>query len=155
MGEPSAPECATLFPAFCTYHQANPDITLFLLGGDAQDTINQRMGRKMVLDTYTPSADFEQNEQECLEIVARINQSGATVLAVAVGSPRQEKWIKQYRDQLAVKIIFALDSTAAFEATVQSPAQKSLDWLQQRVTQPKRWQDDLSLLGLLLKQTLS
>lgn len=155
LGEPSAPECATLFPAFCTYHQANPDITLFLLGGDAQDTINQRMGRKMVLDTYTPSADFEQNEQECLEIVARINQSGATVLAVAVGSPRQEKWIKQYRDQLAVKIIFALDSTAAFEATVQSPAQKSLDWLQQRVTQPKRWQDDLSLLGLLLKQTLS
>ncbi|MEO0374378.1 MAG: EAL domain-containing protein [Cyanobacteria bacterium P01_A01_bin.17] len=140
LGQPSAPEPSHVFPAFCTHHQTNPHITLFLLGGDAKDRINQKMGRQMVRDTCIPSADFEQNEQECLEIVDRINQSGATVLAMAVGSPRQEQWIQQYRDRLAVRIIFALESPAAFEAAAHSPA--------------KRWQDHLSCLGLLLQQTL-
>lgn len=140
LGQPSAPEPSHVFPAFCAYHQTNPDITLFLLGGDAKDRINQQMGRQMVRDSYIPSANFEQSEQECLEIVDRINQSGATVLAMAVGSPRQEQWIQQYRDRLVAKIIFALASPAAFEAVAQSPA--------------KRWQNNLSFFGLLLQQTL-
>jgi N-acetylglucosaminyldiphosphoundecaprenol N-acetyl-beta-D-mannosaminyltransferase len=157
LGQPIAPEHSHVFPAFCTYHRANPNITLFLLGGDAKASINQQIGRQMILETCTPSLDFEHNEQECREIVACINRSGATVLAMAVGSPRQEQWIQRYRDQLStVKIIFALESTAAFEAAAQSPAKRGWGWLQQRMIQPERfWQDDLPFLGLLLQQTLS
>lgn len=38
------------------------------------------------------------------EIVSRINASGADVLLVALGHPKQDRWIDQHRDQLRVSI---------------------------------------------------
>lgn len=160
-----------LFPNFCKFHQTNPDITIFLLGAKAgvadhaRTRINQKIGREIVIDAYSPSFGFERNEQECLEIIDRINQSRATVLAVGVGAPKQEKWIYAYKDQLPhVKIFLAVGATIDFEAGVVQRSPKwisrlGLEWLFRIACDPKRlWRrylvDDLPFFLLLLKQKL-
>ena len=60
-----------LLPRFCEFHRNSSEITLFLLGGDcaavvekAAMRLNQKVGRRIVVDTFAPSFGFEQNEQE-------------------------------------------------------------------------------------------
>ena len=66
------------FPAFCNYHKDNEDIRIFLLGAkegvalQAQENINKKIGREIVVGAHSPSFGFEENEQECLEIVEKI-----------------------------------------------------------------------------------
>jgi exopolysaccharide biosynthesis WecB/TagA/CpsF family protein len=157
------------FPAFYNYHKNNENIKIFLLGGavgvaqKAQENINQKVGRDIVIDTYSPSFSFEQDEQECQEIITRINQSGATVLAVGVGSPKQEKWIMKYRHQLHnIKIFLAVGATIDFEAGNKTRAPKwmsevGLEWFYRLVSEPQRlWKrylvNDLSFFGLVFRQ---
>ncbi|MGB7414113.1 MAG: EAL domain-containing protein [Thermosynechococcaceae cyanobacterium] len=168
LGTPLAKQLpgSDLLVAFCDRHSLNPETTLFLLGGTdgaaakAQQTINQAVGRSMVVGTYAPSRDFEADAQECQEMVDRINQSGATVLAIGIGSPQQETWVYQYQEQLSsVQIIFALGDATAFDAGIKTdcPGQA---WLQRLTSGPKRlWKrylvNDLSFMYLLLQQKLS
>ncbi|MFQ4142277.1 WecB/TagA/CpsF family glycosyltransferase [Chlorogloeopsis sp. ULAP02] len=160
------------FPAFCNYHKDNHQIKIFLLGGVngvaaiAQERINSKLERNIVVDSYSPSWGFENNEQECQKIIELINSSGATVLAVGVGSPKQEKWIYKYRNQLPnVKIFMAIGTTINFEAGKLKRAPKwmrevGLEWLYRLVLEPKRlWKryliDDIPFFWLILKQRLN
>lgn len=158
-----------LFPAFYNYHRDNPNITIFLLGGAegvaarAMERINRKVGRKIVIAAHSPSFGFEKNEEECRELVERINRSGATVLAVGVGAPKQEKWLCKYKDQFtSAKILLAVGATIDFEAGVlkrapQWVSQIGMEWLFRIACDPKRlWkryiQDDFPFFLLLLKQ---
>ena len=112
-----------LFPAFCKYHENSDNIKIFLLGAaegiakQAQGKINERIRREIVVEALSPSFGFEKNEEECEAIIEAINQSGATVLAIGVGAPKQEKWLVKYRSQLIhVKIFLAIGATIDFEA---------------------------------------
>ena len=60
----------------------------------AMEEINQRVGRQIVVGAHSPSFGFEKNEDECKELIDIVNKSGANVLLVGVGAPKQEKWIK-------------------------------------------------------------
>lgn len=158
------------FPAFCHYHRRNDDIRIFLLGSarqdiveKAQEKINQECGRKIVVQGLSPSFGFESNEQECLEIIQQINASGATVLAVGVGAPKQEKWIMRHKDQIPnIKIFMAIGATIDFEAGNVKRAPKwmsdyGLEWLYRLLSEPKRlWKryliDDIPFFWLILKQ---
>lgn len=159
------------FPIFCDYHRSNEDITIFLMGGmtgvadQARTRINRKIGREIIIGSHSPSFGFEKNESECLEIVELINQSQATVLAVGVGAPKQEKWIYKYKDKLThVKIFMAVGATIDFEAGVIKRAPKwmshlGIEWLFRIIADPKRlWRryliDDLPFFWLLLKQKL-
>lgn len=161
-----------LFPAFYTHHKDNPDITIFLLGAapgvaaQAQQNINTCVGRDIVVGAYSPPYGFDENPEESMAIVERIHRSGATVLAIGVGSPKQERWIYRYRQQLAdsVKIIFAIGGTLDFEAGTQQRAPKlvstlGVEWLFRLMSEPRRlWKryliNDLPFLGLVLNQKL-
>ena len=160
------------FPAFYQYNRHNEDIKIFLLGakaGIAQQAlvnINQKAGREIVVAAHSPSFGFEQNEQECQEIIERINYSDATVLAVGVGAPKQEKWIAKYRHQLPkIKIFLAIGATIDFEAgsVKRSPELMSnvgLEWLYRLVSEPDRlWKrylvDSLPLFWLVAQQKLN
>ncbi len=139
-----------LFPAFCQYHKYNEDIKIFLLGAaegvalKAKSRINGKIGREIVVDAHSPSFGFEKNEEECQEIITKINQSGATVLAVGVGSPKQEIWIAKYKDQLPnIKIIFGIGATIDFEAGNVDRAPKwmsdvGMEWLYRLLSEPNR-----------------
>jgi len=159
------------FPTFCDFHRHNEDITVFLLGGaegvadKARKRINQKTGREIVIGAHSPSFGFERNEQECLEIIEMINQSGASVLAIGVGAPKQEKWIYKYKHKLPnVKIFLAVGATIDFEAGVVRRAPKwmsnlGMEWLFRIYSDPKRlWKrylvEDLPFFGLLLQQKL-
>ena len=112
-----------LFPAFYMYHKDNDKIKIFLLGAaegiarKAQEKINQKVGREIVVGAHSPSFGFENNEEECEKIIDAINKSGATVLAIGAGAPKQEKWLVKYKSKLThVKIFLAIGATIDFEA---------------------------------------
>lgn len=161
-----------LLPAFYNYHKNHENIKIFLLGASpgiamaAQQKINQQIGRKIVVGSFSPSFGFEMNEEECLEIVDTINNSGATVLVIGVGAPKQEKWIYKYREQLlGIKIFMALGATIDFEAGKLKRAPKwvsqiGMEWLFRLLCEPRRlWKryliEDIPFLFLILQQKLN
>ena len=158
-----------LFPAFCQYNRNNQNIKIFLLGGkegvahQAQININKKVGREIVVQSYSPSFGFEKNEAECQMIIEKIRSSGATVLAVGVGAPKQEKWIFKYKPYLPnIKIFLSIGATIDFEAGCLSRSPKwvsamGIEWLYRLAMEPRRlWKrylvDDLPFLFLILKQ---
>lgn len=157
------------FPAFYNYHKNNEEVKIFLLGADkgvaqkAQTKINEKVGRNIIVGAHSPSYGFEKNEKECMEIIEMIKQSEATVLAVGVGAPKQEKWIYKYKEQLPnIKIFLAIGATIDFEADniQRSPkwmSELGLEWLYRLSSEPKRlWKryliEDLPFLWLVLQQ---
>lgn len=158
-----------LFPAFYNYYKNYEAIKIFLLGGTgettkkAQDKINFNTGRDIVIASYSPPFGFEKDEQECQKIVELINKSGATVLAIGVGAPKQEFWIYKYKHQLKnVKIFLAIGATINFEAGDVKRAPKwmsevGLEWLYRLSCEPRRlWKryliDSLPFIWLIFKQ---
>jgi N-acetylglucosaminyldiphosphoundecaprenol N-acetyl-beta-D-mannosaminyltransferase len=139
-----------LLPAFYTYHRHNEDIKLFLLGARegvaaiAKQRINAKVGRTMVVGVHSPSFGFEQDEAECDRMIDLVNQSGATVLAVGLGAPKQEKFIHQYRHRFKhVRIFMAIGATIDFEAGMvkRSPkwvSEVGLEWFYRLVSEPQR-----------------
>ncbi|AKG22461.1 WecB/TagA/CpsF family glycosyltransferase [Calothrix sp. 336/3] len=160
-----------LFPAFYQYHQKNHDIRIFLLGAaqgialTAQNKINQKVGRDIIVASYSPPFGFENNFQECQKIINMINRSKATVLVIGVGAPKQEKWLAKYKDLLpGIKIFMALGATIDFEAgnIQRAPkwmSQVGLEWLFRLLCEPKRlWRrylvEDTAFFSLILKQKI-
>ena len=160
-----------LLPAFYQRYGKDLNVKIFLLGGfngvaeQAQQNINDKVGRNMVVDTYSPPFGFENDPCECRKIVDIINKSGATVLAVGVGAPKQEKWICTYRSRLtSIKTFLAIGATIDFEAgnLQRSPAWMSsvgLEWLYRLMKEPGRlWKrylvEDLAFFVLILRQKL-
>ena len=161
-----------LFPAFYEFHRNNPDIRIFLLGAmegvaaEAQAIINQKVGREMIVGTYSPPFGFEKDELECQNIVQMVEASGATVLAVGVGAPKQEKFIHKYRQQFSsIRIFLAIGATIDFEAGNVSRSPKwisnlGLEWLYRLAAEPQRlWKryllEDPRFLWLLILQRLN
>ena len=158
-----------LLPAFCRYHKNNDKIKLFLLGAmpgvgeRAMQNINERAGREMVVGCYSPPFGFEKNKQECDRIIKRIRESGANVVAVGLGAPKQEKWIFQYKSELPeVDIFMAIGATIDFEAGNVKRAPRfyrrnGLEWLYRLFAEPRRlWRryliEDLPVFRLIWQQ---
>jgi exopolysaccharide biosynthesis WecB/TagA/CpsF family protein len=161
-----------LFPAFYEYHKTNEDVKIFLLGAregvarQAQEKINTKIGRDIIVGAHSPSFGFEKNEEECAKIIDLINQSGATVLAVGVGAPKQEKFICKYKDKFQnIKMFLAIGATIDFEAGNIKRAPKwvseiGLEWLYRLLAEPRRlWKRYLvhgpSFFWLIAKQKLN
>ncbi|MGF1539408.1 MAG: WecB/TagA/CpsF family glycosyltransferase [Pleurocapsa sp.] len=160
-----------LFPAFYQHYRHDPSVKIFILGGlegvaeRARHNINEKVGREMVVASYSPPFGFEADEAECAKIIELINNSGANVLAVGLGAPKQEKWIAKYKHQLTeIKTFLAIGATIDFEAgnLTRSPQWMSavgLEWLYRLVSEPKRlWRryliEDIAFFGLVLRQKL-
>ncbi|HEY9811877.1 MAG TPA: WecB/TagA/CpsF family glycosyltransferase [Halomicronema sp.] len=160
-----------LFPAFYMHNMPNENIKIFLVGAaegvakKAQTKINKKVGREIVIGAYSPPYGFEKDEAESEKIIDLVNESGATVLAMGVGSPKQEKWLAKNRDKLKnVKILMGIGATIDFEAgnVPRSPkwmSEVGLEWFYRLICEPKRlWkrylQDDLPIFWLVLLQKL-
>ncbi|MEL6496529.1 MAG: WecB/TagA/CpsF family glycosyltransferase [Cyanobacteria bacterium J06623_7] len=160
-----------LFPAFYKRYRQDESVKIFLLGGmpgvaeKARQLINQKVERNMVVDTYSPPFGFENDPVECDKIITLVNNSGANVLAVGVGAPKQEKWIGKHRSRLSsITTIFAIGATIDFEAgnLKRAPAWISsagLEWLYRLSMEPGRlWKrylvEDLAFFVLVLRQKL-
>lgn len=159
------------FPAFCNYHKDNPKISIFLMGGTeesvvhAANNIDQRAGREIVKGAYSPPFGFEKDEKETQRIIDLINQSEATVLAIGVGAPKQEKWLMAHKEKIThVKIMLAIGATIEFESGNLSRAPKWMtklgaEWFYRMCQEPKRLIrryliEDMPFFYLLIKQRL-
>ncbi len=127
--------------------------------------INERIGRKIVIGAHSPSFGFEKNELECQQIIDIINNSGANVLLVGVGAPKQEIWITKYRHQMPnVDIFMALGATIDFEAKTLKRApiifqKMGLEWFYRFYREPRRlfkryFIDDIQFFFYFTKQLL-
>ena len=160
-----------LFPAFYNYYRHDDTMKIFLLGGSeetvsiAQHKINAKVDRDMVVAAYSPPFGFEYDEQECQKIIDLINDSGATVLGIGVGAPKQELWLNKFKHQLKnVKVFLAIGATINFESGSMKRSPKwmseiGLEWLFRLLSEPQRlWKryliDDLPFFWLVLLQKL-
>lgn len=162
---------SSFFTSFYQYHKNDPNCKIFLLGAaegiaaKAMERINQKIGRNIIIGAHSPSFGFEKKEEECEKIVQIINASGANVLLVGVGAPKQEKWIMKYRDYMPqIDIFMALGATIDFEAGTLKRApifwQKiGMEWLYRCFKEPKRlfkryFIDDMKFFYYFGKQIL-
>ena len=150
---PMAIPGSSFFTAFYNYHANNPNCK------------NRRVGRQIVVGAHSPSYGFEKNEQECEELIHIVNESGATVLLVGAGAPKQEKWIAKYRSRMSgVKLFMALGATIDFEAGNIKRAPRifqilAMEWFYRFLKEPKRlfrryFIDDIQFFYYFAKQLL-
>ncbi len=168
---PEAIPGSSFFTDYYMYHKDDPDCRIFLLGAaegiaeKAMRNINSKAGRNIVVGAHSPSFGFEKNEPECQDLVRMVNESGATVLLVGVGAPKQEKWIMKYKDMMpGVKLFMALGATIDFEAGTLKRAPEAwrklgLEWLYRFLKEPKRlfkryFIDDMKFFWYFGKQLL-
>lgn len=166
---PEAIPGSSFFTAYYMYHKDDPNCSIFLLGAaegiaeKARKNINDKVGREIVVGAHSPSYGFEKNEAECEELIRIVNESGANVVLVGVGAPKQEKWIMKYRDRMPdVDVFMALGATIDFEAGTLARAPKAwqkcgMEWLYRVIKEPKRlfrryFVDDMKFFYYFLKQ---
>ncbi|OWV02727.1 polymer biosynthesis protein, WecB/TagA/CpsF family [Fibrobacter sp. UWH9] len=162
---------SSFFTEFYRYHAADENCKIFLLGAmdgvaeKAKAKINAAVGREIIVGAHSPSFGFERKLDEIENIIQIVNESGANVVLVGVGAPKQEKFIMKYKDRMpGVDIWMALGATIDFEAGNISRApifmQKcAMEWLYRFFKEPKRmfrryFLDDLKFFWLFLKQIL-
>lgn len=161
---------SSFFPRFCEYHK-NDNVKIFLLGAKegvgeiAKIMINKRIGRDIIVDTYSPPFGFEKNQKELDKIIELLKNTKANVVLVGLGNPKQTKLIYSIKDRLPnIDLWLALGATIDFEAGNIKRAPKivqnlALEWLYRLCKEPRRLYkryliEDMPFFFLLLKQKL-
>ncbi len=95
-------------------------------------------------------------EEESQAIIDDINASGAEMLFVALGAPKQEKWLVNYRKQLKAIVLMGIGGSFDVFAGKMERAPKwmqdaSLEWLFRLYKQPSRFMRMLALPKFVLK----
>lgn len=139
-----------LVPAvFERFKQNNQPLKIFLLGAGpgvaekAKLVIQNQWQCVQVVGVYSPDYGFEQNKQESKNICQLINSSGADLLIIGLGAPKQELWINSYGSILSVKVALCVGATIDFIAGEKKRAplfiQKlCLEWAYRMMSEPKR-----------------
>ena len=83
-------------------------------------------------------------DEDVPDIIGQINKSGADILFVCLGAPKQEKWIFDNRDKLNVKFAAGLGGTLDVFAGTAKRAPKiflklNLEWLYRLLCMPSRF----------------
>ena len=138
------------FPAVCQHYAADESVLIFLLGGttpahaqQAADGLRHRRQARIV-GHYSPPFGFEQDPAQLAAIAQIINDSGATVVAVGLGSPKQELLIARLlQAPSAVRTYVAIGATIDFESGLTRRAPKlvtrlGVEWLYRFLQEPKR-----------------
>ena len=89
------------------------------------------------------------------KIIDQINSSGTEILLVALGAPKQEKWISQNRDKLKIKICIGVGGTLDILAGKAELApeffrKNGLEWLFRLYKEPRRAKRMLDLPRFIL-----
>lgn len=97
-----------------------------------------------------------------LEIISKIKQASPSVLFVAFGHPKQEKWIYKYKNRLGVPVMIGVGGAFDFISKNVPRAPKwvqniGLEWLFRLIKQPWRIKRQLALFRfayLILKEAV-
>ena len=140
-----------IVPAFLRRHADQPATRVFLLGAKpgvaalAAQRINAAAGRTLVVGAHGPSMNFVNDGAEIDIVIDLINASGANVLLVGLGAPKQETWIARHRHRMpGVRVLMGVGATIDYEAGVVQRAPRSLrmlglEWAYRVGTEPRRY----------------
>ncbi len=120
----------------------------FLLGGKSStlekltDRFSKEFPNTILAGTYSPPFG-EWPESETESIIEKIRASGANLVWVGLGCPKQEHWIARNKHRLPPAVYFGIGAAFAFHAgeVKQAPPllQKlGLEWLYRLAMEPRR-----------------
>lgn len=140
-----------LVPALCRDAARTGRFRVFLLGAkpgvaaQAMAAINAREGQEVVVGALGPSMRFVEDEAEIDAALAAITASGANVLCVGLGAPKQEIWMARVRQRLpGVRVLIGVGATLDYEAGAVRRAPPAwsrwkMEWLYRVLTEPGRY----------------
>ena len=140
-----------IVPAFCARQASDPRTRIFLLGArpgvaaKAAQSMNGKAGRDMVVGAHGPSMNFVDDPAEIDAVLKMIEASGANVLLVGLGAPKQEIWISSVRHRLPqVRVMMGIGATIDYEAgeVKRAPVvlrRLGLEWTYRVATEPRRY----------------
>ncbi len=137
-----------LMAAFCA-RAAERGIPIYLYGGRTpealallQARLRERFPGLDIAGGYSPPFRALTAAEED-EIVARIDASGAAVVWVGTGQPKQEKWMHRMRPRLAAPLLVGVGAAFDFHAGLvpQAPSwmqRSGLEWAYRLSREPRR-----------------
>ena len=138
-----------LVPAIFSRAHASRGLTVFLLGAGpgvanrAAERIHTNWPAVQVVGTHSPPIGFEHDEEENLEILARIAAAGPDLLVVGLGAPKQELWVTNHRVQIHARAAICAGATIDFLAGEKRRAPRwlrtiGLEWCHRMCSEPRR-----------------
>lgn len=122
---------------FANYFYGDTDETLAL----ASERLKQQYPGLKIVGAYSPPfRPLTDAEDE--QVIARINQAKPDVLWVALGLPKQERWIVSHLERLKVPVIVAVGAAIKFHSGKVKPAPRwasrvGLEWFWRLVHEPR------------------
>jgi len=124
-------------------------IKVFLLGAmpgvadRAKDIIQAQWPEVNIVGTLSPRYGFDKNPAESEEICEVVNASGADILVIGLGAPKQEVWIDNYASKINVKVALCVGAAIDFLAKEKPRApvwmrENGLEWLHRLASEPRR-----------------
>ena len=137
-----------LFPRVCQL-SAEKGYSMYFLGAaegvaaKAAEILKIKYPGLNIVGTYSPPFGFENNTKKLQHCLARINACAPNILIVALGAPKQEKFIYRNRDNLHFDVALNIGATLDFVAGNIKRAPKwmsdiGLEWLYRITQDPKR-----------------
>jgi N-acetylglucosaminyldiphosphoundecaprenol N-acetyl-beta-D-mannosaminyltransferase len=127
-------------------------LPIFLFGSTPAilERLSQRLRRdfpRLAIAGVEPSRFRQVSPEEDAALVARINGSGARMLFVGLGCPRQEVWVFEHlhavrMPMLAVGAAFAMHAGVTGEAPLWMQ-KRALEWLYRLSREPRLWRRNL------------
>lgn len=128
--------------------QGQTDLKHFLLGGKEstleklRSSLNDRFPDAEIAGSYSPPFG-EWPKDETDRILEMIRASGANLIWVGLGCPRQENWIARHKDRLSPGVYFGIGAAFAFHAGEVSQAPRilqkcGLEWAYRIAAEPRR-----------------
>ncbi|HOO80325.1 MAG TPA: VanZ family protein [Lachnospiraceae bacterium] len=112
---------ADMLPRVCEM-AAKKGYTMFFLGageGIAQTAAKRLMKRYQglkVIGCYSPPLGFEKDSKMVEKAIKEINQKSADILVLALGSPKQEKFLYQHKNEMNFHVALPFGAAVDFEA---------------------------------------
>jgi N-acetylglucosaminyldiphosphoundecaprenol N-acetyl-beta-D-mannosaminyltransferase len=138
-----------LVPAIFGRAFASRSLTVFLLGAGpgvanrAAELIHANWPAVQVVGAYSPPMGFQHDEEENLEILARIAAARPDLLVVGLGAPKQELWVNNHRDQIHARAAICAGATIDFLAGKKRRAPRwvrtiGMEWCHRMCSEPRR-----------------
>jgi N-acetylglucosaminyldiphosphoundecaprenol N-acetyl-beta-D-mannosaminyltransferase len=139
-----------LCPMLCARAaSAGRPLRWFLLGGKpgvgqrAADRLQQTWPGVQVVGLASPPIGFESDRLQNDRLIEQINTSGADLLLIGLGAPKQELWIHAHARRLQVPVALCGGASIDFLAGEQTRApqwmrEHKLEWVHRLATNPRR-----------------
>lgn len=144
---------------------------VFLLGASedssarAAENVRSQYPQIELVGRLSPPFGFEKSEEWSDKIVSQIRDSGASLVLVGFGAPKQEIWVHKHHERLPGTVVLCVGATIDFLGGTVKRAPPwthkiGAEWIHRLASDPKRLarryaKDAIRLPGLLLNDLFS